>query len=111
VNLLILLALASMGGWGLYRACRPRPVFVVRLTDGVPRAAKGRVTRGFLQDIAETCSRHGARRGEIRGIAAGRRINLTFSGDMPEACRQQIRNLWNLSSWSAAGSPRPRRTA
>ena len=101
MSAVFMLAAALLVGWGLYSACLPRPVFVVRISDGVPRAARGTVTRAFLRDIAETCARHGVRRGEIRGIAAGRRINLAFSGDMPEPCRQQIRNLWSLSGWSA----------
>jgi Protein of unknown function (DUF3634) len=111
VNPLFVLPLAFLVGWGLYSACRPRPVFVVRIIDGVPRAARGQVTRGFLQDVAETCARHGVRRGSIRGVAAGRRINLVFSAGIPERCRQQIRNLWGLSGWSALGTSRPRRTA
>jgi hypothetical protein len=111
VSPVIILAAAMLVGWGLYTACLPRPVFVVRIINGVPRTARGLVTRGFLQDIAETCARHGVRGGEIRGIASGRRINLAFSGEMPEACRQQLRNLWNLSGWSATGPTGPRRTA
>ena len=55
--------------------------------------------------------RHGVRGGEIRGIAAGRRINLAFSGAIPDPCRQQIRNIWGVSGWSAAGPSGPRRTA
>ncbi len=34
-------------------------------------------------------------------MAEGRRIVLTFSGHVPETCRQQLRNIWNLSGWSA----------
>jgi Protein of unknown function (DUF3634) len=111
VNPLILLPLAVLVGWGLYAALRPHALFVIRIADGVPRTARGQVTRGFLQDVAETCARHGVRDGEIRGIAAGRRINLDFSGAIPGRCRQQIRNIWGVSGWSAAGPSGPRRTA
>jgi Protein of unknown function (DUF3634) len=111
VNSLILLALVVPLGWGLVAALRPHALFVIRINQGVPRAARGQVTRGFLQDVAETCARHGLRSGEIRGIAAGRRIALSFSWGIPEPCRQQIRNLWNLSGWSVPGPTRPRRTA
>ena len=83
-------------------------LFVIRITDGVPRAARGQVTRGFLRDVAETCADNGVRGGEIRGIATGRRINLAFSGSIPNLCRQQIRNIWGMSGWSAAGPPGPR---
>ncbi len=98
-------------GLVLYTVCRPRPLFVVRISDGVPRAARGQVTRGFLQDVAETCARHGVRDGEVRGHAAGRRIELVFSAGIPAPCRQQIRNLWGVSGWSATGQRGPSRTA
>jgi hypothetical protein len=58
------------------------------------------VTRTFVREVGEVCRRHGVRRAEVRGIDEGRRIVLTFSGDMPETCRQQLRNIWNLSGWS-----------
>lgn len=108
---LILLAVVLVVGWAVYSACRPRALFVIRIADGVPRAVRGQVTRGFLRDVAETCAHHGVRGGTIRGIAAGRRINLVFSGDIPDPCRQQIRNIWGVSGWSAAGPSGPRRTA
>ena len=111
MNPLFVLPITLLVGWGLYSACRPRPVFVVRISDGVPRAARGQVTRGFLQEVSETCARHEVRRGSIRGVAHGRRINLEFSPGIPEPCRQQIRNLWGLSGWSASGRSRPRRLA
>lgn len=97
---LMLLALIPLAGWALYSACRPRPVFVVRISEGIPRADRGKVPRGFLQEIAETCARHRVRQGEIRGMAADRRINLSFSAEVPGPCRQQIRNLWGVSGWS-----------
>lgn len=106
---LLLLPIALLVGWGVYWACRRRPVFIVRIGDGVPRASRGQVTRGFLQEIAETCARHGVRRGSIRGVADGRRINLMFSPGIPGPCRQQIRNLWGLSGWSTTSPGRPRR--
>jgi hypothetical protein len=102
------LALLALVIWGLWTALRPRPIFVVRIRDRIPRLASGKIAPGFLQEIGEVCGRHGVSRGEVRGVAAeGRRITLAFSGDVPEACRQQLRNLWNLSGWSA-GPPRRR---
>src|SRR5947209_2996459 len=96
------LGLVALVVWALWTAGQPRPDFVVRITDGAPRVARGKVTPAFLQEIGEVCNRHGVRRGEVRGVTAeGRRIGLSFSGSMPEPCRQQLRNLWNLSGWSA----------
>ena len=111
MNPWIMLALAVLAGWGGYGALRPRPLFVVRIRDGVPRAARGKVTRAFLRDVAEICVQHDVRRGEIRGLAAGRRIDLAFSAGIPGPCRQQIRNLWGVCGWSATGPTGPRRTA
>jgi hypothetical protein len=110
VYALLVLPLAIMVGAGLFAALRSRAVFVVRIRRGQPRAARGQVTRGFLQDIGEACTRHGVLRGSIRGVAAGNRINLVFSGDIPAPCRQQIRNLWGVCGWSASAANRPRRT-
>jgi hypothetical protein len=106
---LLVVVVGLVIGWVLYTICRPRPVFVVRLRDGVPRAARGPVTRRFLQDVAEICARHGVRNGEVRGVAAGRRIGLVFSSGIPGTCQQQIRNLWGVSGWSASGPPGPKR--
>jgi hypothetical protein len=111
VDFLLLLVLGAVIGWVLYTISRPRPVFVVRIRDGVARAARGQVTRVFLQDVAEACDRHGVRDGEVRGLTAGQRIGLVFSSGIPERCRQQIRNLWGVSGWSAAGPSGPNRMA
>jgi hypothetical protein len=110
VNYLLLLVLVLAIGWVLFTICRPWPVFVVRITDGVPRAVRGQVPRGFLQDVAETCARNGVQDGEVRGLTAHQRIDLVFSAGIPNHCRQQIRNLWGVSGWSAAGPRRPQRT-
>jgi hypothetical protein len=109
VSYLLLLVLVLAIGWLLYTICRPRPLFVVRIRGGVPQAVRGQVTRGFLQDVAETCTRHGVHDGEVRGLAAGRRIDLVFSAGIPNPCRQQIRNLWGVSGWSASGPSGPKR--
>jgi hypothetical protein len=113
VNPLFVMAIAMLAGWGLYSACRPRAVFVVRISGGVTRAASGTVTRGFLREIGDACTRHGVRRGSIRGVAEGRRIHLRFSPGIPGPCRQQIRNVWAVLGWSAGGPGpgRPRRMA
>jgi hypothetical protein len=96
VDVLLKLGLLLLVAWGLWSALRPRPQFIVRIADGVPRVARGKVAATFLQEINEACDRHGVRRAEVRGVAAGPRIALKFSGSMPERCRQQLRNVWNL---------------
>ena len=96
------LALVSVVVWGIWIACRPRAAFVVQIRNGVPRVTRGQITRAFVQEVGEVCQRHAVGHGEVRGVADGRRITLSFSGDLPEPCRQQLRNLWNLSGWSSS---------
>lgn len=105
---LLIVLVVGLVGWGLYAACRPRAEFVIRIEDGRPRAARGKVARGFLLDVGDACERHDVRRGTIAGIAQGRQIHLRFSGPIPPVCRQQLRNLWNITRWPAGSSP-PRR--
>lgn len=103
VGTFLVVAVLVLVGWAIHAVVRPRPVFVVRVRGGVPRTVTGRVTRGFCQDVADTFARHGVRNGEVRGHAADRRIDLWFSPSVPAPCRQQIRNIWNVSGWAGAG--------
>ncbi len=96
------LALVVLVIWGLWMACRSHATFVVQIRDGVPRVTRGQINRAFVQEVGEVCRRHAVRHGEVRGVADGRRIALTFSGDLPEPCRQQLRNIWSLSGWSSS---------
>jgi hypothetical protein len=76
-----------------------RYVFWVRVRDGVPAVGRGKVARPFLQDIADVCSEHQVASGWVGGVRRGRRVSLAFSKDIPEACRQRLRNLWNVHGW------------
>jgi hypothetical protein len=97
MKMILTLALVAIPAWALWSLCRPRPAFVVRVEDGVPRVAHGKVAREFLHDVRETCGRHSVTWGEVRGVARDRKISLEFSVEIPEACRQQLRNLWVLT--------------
>jgi Protein of unknown function (DUF3634) len=109
LELLLKIGLAAMAAAILWSAFRPRAVFVVRIKDGLPRVASGTVTRAFLQQIGDTCSRHAVRGGIVRGVAKNRRIALVFSRNIAPACQQQLRNLWTLQGWTAGPDPnRPR---
>jgi hypothetical protein len=98
---ILTLGLAAVAIWALWSASRPRPAFVIRIAGGTPQVARGRVPREFLQDVAQTCGRHGVSDAVVRGLVQNERIALAFSGRIPQACRQQLRNLWGLSGWSA----------
>jgi hypothetical protein len=98
---LFTIALTALVLWAIWSAVRPRPVFEVRISEGTPRIARGTVASAFVQEVGEVCRRHGVRDGAVRGVAQeSGRISLTFSGDMPPSCRQQLRNIWSLSGWS-----------
>ncbi len=101
MHAVFLICLGLLVVWGLWSAIHPTAIFVVRIDEGVPRAVRGRVTRAFVQEVGEVCRRHEIHRGEVRGRAEGQRIVLDFSRNIPDSCRQQLRNLWNLSGWSA----------
>jgi len=98
---LLTIALGALVMWALWSVARPRPAFVVRITSGVPRVTSGTVTPAFLAEIAEVCRRHEIQRGTVNGVVRDRRISLAFSGSITPASRQQLRNLWSLSGWSA----------
>jgi Protein of unknown function (DUF3634) len=104
--LFLKLGLVALAAWAIWSVFRPRPAFVVRIKNGVPRVARGTVTPAFLHQIGETCSRHHVGHGVVRGVIEGRRIALSFSHGIPPTCRQQLRNLWTLTGWST--NPRPK---
>lgn len=88
--------------WSPLRAARPAPVFAVRVVGGEPHAVAGRVTAAFLQRVREVAAEHRVTTGRVSGVArAGGRIALTFSGHFPAPARQQLRNWWVASGWSA----------
>ena len=93
--------------WGLWRAGRPRAVFVVRLEDGKAGAAEGTVTPAFLARVREVAATNGVSHGVVSGFAHGEFIRLRFSAEIPQPARQQLRNWWASSGWSA---PRSRET-
>jgi hypothetical protein len=101
VELLPKLVLVAFLAWVVWAVSRPRNAFVVRIADGVPRAVHGRVTAAFLERVREVCGEFGWRGGTVRGVVRGRRISLEFSGHIPEQGRQQLRNWWAVSGWSA----------
>jgi hypothetical protein len=99
----VLILAVCAGVW--WFAAKPLAVFVVRVRDGVPQATHGKVTDSFLAAVGEVFREFSLRRGEIRGVAKGRRIALWFSAGIPPAACQRLRNWWVMSGWSA----RPRR--
>jgi hypothetical protein len=73
-----------------------RYVFWVRIRNGAPSVGRGKVAAPFLRDLLDVCGQYSIERGWVGGLRRGRRIQLVFSRSIPEPCRQQLRNLWNL---------------
>ena len=97
--LVLVIALVVLVLWALWSVSRPRDAFVVRIASGVPRVARGTVTKAFVAEVGEVCRRHGVRNGAVRGVVKDRRITLAFSAGISAPCRQQLRNLWSISRW------------
>jgi hypothetical protein len=95
---LFVLAMIAAGVWF---AMQPRCAFVVRIAQGHPKAVRGKVTPAFLDQVRETCERHGVQNGTVRGLIRGKRICLSFSRSLPPPGQQQLRNWWANWGWSA----------
>ncbi|MFO0887869.1 MAG: DUF3634 family protein [Isosphaeraceae bacterium] len=104
---LIGVTLLGVVGFAIWRACAPRAAFVIRLRSGEPHVVRGRVTTSFLAEVRDLCRHHGVARGSIRGLPRDGRIALDLRGPFPPAFRQQLRNVWAITGWSA-GRPRDR---
>jgi hypothetical protein len=97
---LLVAAFSALIMWALWRVAQPPRVFVVHITSGEPRAVAGSVTGAFLQRLREVAAEHGVARAWVWGVARRGRISLGFSGHMPPAGRQQLRNWWAVSGWT-----------
>jgi hypothetical protein len=96
LDYIIQFAIAGLVIAGLWYAMRPRHVFTLSIVDGVVRSTRGTVPRGFVQEAANICQSSRVARGTISGLQRGRSIVLAFSGPIDGACRQRLRNLWQL---------------
>jgi len=86
---LLLLAIAVALLW-------PRSVFVVVITGGRVRLARGKFPRGFLDECETLVAECGFREGRVSGKRSHGRVELRFSGGISEADRQRFRNVWSL---------------
>ena len=106
MHLLVPLALLALVGWAIWQVCQPRPAFEIRVEGGQPRVVRGTATKSFLAEIRDLCRHHQVSRGTVRGLVRGTRIVLDLRGPFPPGFRQQLRNVWTLSGWSAGRSSR-----
>jgi Protein of unknown function (DUF3634) len=96
VDLVTKLVVVALCAGALWWAIQPRYLFVVRVTGGVPRVARGKVTAAFLQQLGQACAEGGVSQGWVGGVQRGRRLALAFSRSIPPPCQQRLRNLWLL---------------
>ena len=83
--------------WGAWAALRTRADFEIRIEQGRPRQRSGKVTREFLDTVADVCCDAGLQRGWIRGVRQNRRTALRFSRHIPSDVQQRLRNAWQAS--------------
>jgi hypothetical protein len=103
-----ILLLSGLFLYVMWKASRPPRVFVIVIANGEPTPSVGIVTPAFLQIVREIAAEHRIESGRVWGEAArANRIRLAFSPSFPAAARQQLRNWWAASGWSAG--PRRRR--
>jgi hypothetical protein len=96
MELVAKLVVVGLVAAALWWACQPRFVFLVRIKYGEQHVARGKVTRAFLQQVAEVCGAAGVKRGWVGGVQRGKHTTLLFSRSIPAPCRQQLRNRWAL---------------
>jgi hypothetical protein len=78
----------------LHWAARPRYAVVVTIEEGVPQVTQGTVEPAIVGAVRDICVRHGVPYGTIWGVNDRNLLRLRFSREFPDACRQQIRNIW-----------------
>lgn len=93
--------------WLVFKA-KPAAVFIVQVRNGAAVATSGRVTDAFLHEIAQQCVSADIATGEVRGVAWGSQIRLSFGKEFPQDLQQRLRNWWVINGWNG-GPIRPGR--
>jgi hypothetical protein len=99
VNELFFLLAAAAAAVVWWRAAKPPALFVVRIRQGKPMVARGKVTEAFLAAVFDVIQDFGVASAEIRGVPQDRRISLWFSPRIPSSACQRLRNWWAISGW------------
>lgn len=93
----VFIVLALLGLFLVWQVPVRGRLFVIRIRNGVPVVTRGRVTQGFLAEVADIVRRDGIRRGSSFGLRRhGETITLGFSRTIPANRRQAFRNVWSL---------------
>jgi Protein of unknown function (DUF3634) len=78
----------------LQAALVPRYQFVIQINGDQISVTKGKVQADFLDDAREVCGEFRITSGWIGGVRRGKSVALRFSGNIPPACQQRLRNVW-----------------
>lgn len=76
----------------LMRLANP-PVFVITITDGVARLAKGKAAPSWIDDCCAVAADFGIQSGHVEGVRGLRSVGLRFSPDIPAVSHQRFRNV------------------
>jgi hypothetical protein len=71
-------------------------VFTIRVRNGFPVVARGKVSQAFVAELAGTPREKGIRSGSIFGVRKRGSLSLEFSRSIPRDARQSLRNVWAM---------------
>ena len=71
-------------------------VFEISIKDDKAELTSGKATRAFVKECAEICQLENLHNIRISGVKSDYGIRLEFSANIPESCRQKLRNIWEI---------------
>jgi hypothetical protein len=87
--------------WGMWRTVLGTALFKVVFRNGKAVADRGTVTKAFLDHVDRVFTAENISSGKITGWPSGKLVRLSFSRQIPEPVRQQVRNWWAVNGWPA----------
>ena len=79
---------------------RANELFCLKLRDGGPRVARGRIPPALLGDLTDILRDPPVNEGSLRGVVEDRRVRIYADAELSEAQRQRIRNV--VAAWPVA---------
>jgi hypothetical protein len=105
IALLLLLATVPL----VVALLRANELFVLRLREGRPSIARGRLPQRLLDDIGDVLRDPPVLEGTLRGVSEDGRVRLYADAALSDAQRQRLRNV--VGQWSVTqvrNAPRPK---
>ncbi len=79
---------------------RANELFLLRISGGQVRVARGRIPQKLLNDLAEILRDPPMDEGSLRGVAEDRRVRIYPTGELTDGQKQRIRNV--VATWPVA---------